>query len=97
MMEGHTDTQQRDLVRLLIKIRGDTQTASQRARLSHKTPFISSIPKVSQKLRVHRGNDEIIYRVSQEEYAILREGVPYVKIYRYNPKHLCPKLNGYGI
>jgi len=20
----------------------------------------------------------------------------YVKIYRYNPKHLCPKLNGYG-
>jgi hypothetical protein len=25
-----------------------------------------------------------------------RESVPYVKIYRYNPKHLCPKLNGYG-
>jgi hypothetical protein len=24
------------------------------------------------------------------------EGVPYVKIYRYNPKHLYPKLNGYG-
>jgi len=24
------------------------------------------------------------------------EGVPYVKVYRYNPKHLCPKLNGYG-
>ena len=21
---------------------------------------------------------------------------PYVKIYRYNPKHLYPKLNGYG-
>ena len=21
---------------------------------------------------------------------------PYVKVYRYNPKHLCPKLNGYG-
>ena len=37
-----------------------------------------------------------IYRVSQEECARLREGVPYVKIYRYNPKHLCPKLNGYG-
>jgi hypothetical protein len=37
-----------------------------------------------------------IYRVSQEESAILREGVPYVKIYWYNPKHLCPKLNGYG-
>ena len=22
--------------------------------------------------------------------------VPYVKVYRYNPKHLYPKLNGYG-
>ena len=37
-----------------------------------------------------------IYKVSQEECAGLREGVPYVKVYRYNPKHLCPKLNGYG-
>jgi len=26
----------------------------------------------------------------------IREIVPYVKIFRYNPKHLCPKLNGYG-
>jgi hypothetical protein len=24
------------------------------------------------------------------------QGVPYGKVYRYNPKHLCPKLNGYG-
>ena len=37
-----------------------------------------------------------IYRVSQEECARLRESVPYVKVYRYNPKHLYPKLNGYG-
>ena len=37
-----------------------------------------------------------IYRVSQEESARLRESVPYVKLYRYNPKHLYPKLNGYG-
>ena len=37
-----------------------------------------------------------LYRVSQEECARLREGVPYAKVYRYNPKHLCPKLNGYG-
>jgi len=37
-----------------------------------------------------------IYRVSQEECARLRESVPYVKLYRYNPKHLYPKLNGYG-
>jgi hypothetical protein len=26
---------------------------------------------------------------------IIWESVPYVKIYRYNPKHLYPKLNGY--
>ena len=37
-----------------------------------------------------------IYRVSQEECASLQESVPYVKLYRYNPKHLYPKLNGYG-
>jgi hypothetical protein len=36
-----------------------------------------------------------IYRVSQEECARLWESVPYVKVYRYNPKHLYPKLNGY--
>jgi hypothetical protein len=36
------------------------------------------------------------YRVSQEECARLRQSVPYIKIYRYNPKHLCLKLNGYG-
>jgi len=39
---------------------------------------------------------ELIYRVSQEECARLWEGVPYVKVYRYNTKHLCPKWNGYG-
>ena len=37
-----------------------------------------------------------MYRVSQEECARLQESVPYVKVYRYNPKHLYPKLNGYG-
>jgi hypothetical protein len=40
--------------------------------------------------------DLVLYRVSQEECAIIRESVPYVKLYRYNPKHLYPKLNGYG-
>ena len=38
----------------------------------------------------------LLYRVSQKECARLREDVPYVKLYRYNPKHLYPKLNGYG-
>ena len=36
------------------------------------------------------------YRVSQEERTKLQESVPHVKLYRYNPKHLYPKLNGYG-
>ena len=37
-----------------------------------------------------------VYRFFQEEWTKLRESVPYVELYRYNPKHLCPKLNGYG-
>jgi hypothetical protein len=37
-----------------------------------------------------------IYRVSQEEWARFREGIPYAKVCRYNPKHQCQKLNGYG-
>ena len=41
-------------------------------------------------------NVKIIYRVSHELRSLLRESVPYVKIYRYNPKHPYPKLNGYG-
>ena len=45
---------------------------------------------------VHNFSYYIIYRVSQEECAKLRESVPYVKVYRYNSKHLCPNLNGYG-
>jgi len=40
--------------------------------------------------------EQFLYRVSHELRSLLRESVPYVKIYRYNPKHLCPKLNGYG-
>ena len=41
-------------------------------------------------------NANVVYRVSQEECTKLRESVPYVTLYRYNPKHLYPKLNGYG-
>ena len=46
--------------------------------------------------RTQEVSKSIIYRVSHELRSLLRESVPYVKIYRYNPKHLCPKLNGYG-
>jgi len=37
-----------------------------------------------------------LFRVSQEEWTKLRQSVPYVELYRYNPKHLYPELNGYG-
>jgi len=30
--------------------------------------------------------------VSQEEWTNLRESVPYVELYRYNPKHLYPTI-----
>ena len=41
-------------------------------------------------------DNRCIYRVSLEEWTKLRDGVPYVELYRYNAKHLYPKLNGYG-
>ena len=37
-----------------------------------------------------------VYRVQQEERSRLREGVPYVKLYRKTPKHLYPTLNVLG-
>ena len=49
-----------------------------------------------QRMEENRITKRVLYRVSQEECEILRESVPYVKLYRYNPKHLYPKLNGYG-
>jgi len=33
-----------------------------------------------------------VYEVSQEKCAAIRYGVRYVKFYRYNPIHLCLKL-----
>ena len=30
------------------------------------------------------------------ECARRRENVSHIKVHRYNPKHLYPKLNGYG-
>jgi hypothetical protein len=47
-------------------------------------------------IKTHVALSSQLYRVSQEECARLRESVPYVKLYRYNPKHLCPNLNSYG-
>ena len=64
--------------------------------------FIISLTNLKQHVSAFKGHfqalykEVYIYRVSQEECARLREGVPYAKVYRYNPKHLYPKLNGYG-
>jgi hypothetical protein len=55
----------------------------------------TTIPKF-RKCSLHTIKALYIYRMSQEEGTKLWESVPYVKIYRYNPKHLYPKLNGYG-
>jgi len=54
------------------------------------------VPCILYIVFISTNKTQCIYRVSQEEGTKLRESVPYVKIYRYNPKHLCPKLNGYG-
>ena len=79
--------------------------------LTHNNLRLKSQPCISPTLvnltytKLLEGNNTInirnvlcnnVYRVSQEECEILRESVPYVKLYRYNPKHLYPKLNGYG-
>ena len=54
------------------------------------------IKKKKETIKLENVHFSGLYRVSQEDYARLREGVPYVKVYRYNPKHIGPKLNGYG-
>jgi len=53
-------------------------SADEQTQLKHRQQFALS------SLSHH------IYRVSQEEWTKLQESAPYVKIYRYNPKHLCP-------
>ena len=70
----------------------------------HNTARVASYLFIIYYRLVMHGNSNIklicitlyitLYRVSQEECAKLRESVPYVKLYRYNPKHLYPKLNG---
>ena len=57
-------------------------------RFLHYKPTCSS-------LVLHTCQKNLI-QVSQEEGTKFRESVPYVKLYRYNPKHLYPKLTGYG-
>ena len=71
---------------------------------SHKTVSLQTAPKLTERYihDFYKATQNIriplnpIYRMSWEECARLRENVPQVKIHRYNPKHLYPKLNGYG-
>ena len=59
----------------------------------HRDVQLPYYPKI---FSFSHSNPPELYRVSQGECARIRESVPYVKVYRYNPKHLYPKLNGYG-
>ena len=59
----------------------------------YRTKHVEQFPDINKLCNVA---SRWIYRVSQEEGTKLRESVPCVKIYRYKPKHLYPKLNGYG-
>jgi len=58
--------------------------------------FMQLIPLHTEITKPTNDQSTQLYRVSQEERTKLREGVPYVKLYRNNPKHIYPKLNGYG-
>ena len=70
---------------------------TERQRYAHTVPCTGGCGGrgvVALVLKPH--GDTNIYRMSQEECARLRENVPYVKVHRCNPKHLYPKLKGYG-
>ena len=98
MMHGQTQIKFRKLtlcvcvcVLLDILIKLDTRNFFWKGIIMnfYSVQYILSSSLLSKKLKIK------IYGVSQEERTKLREGVPYVKLYRYNPKHLYPKLNGF--
>jgi hypothetical protein len=66
---------------------GNVET-SKTNRLQQEARNFSGQLLTSQETRLRNG--VALYRVSQEECSRLRESVPYVKVYRYNPKHLYP-------
>ena len=75
-----------------IKLSAGTKTNQHNIYVTVKSSLVPS----SASSQSVSSTGHLLYRVSQEECARLPEGVPYVKVYRYNPKHLCPNLNGYG-
>jgi len=66
------------------------------AMLNLSKSVLKDMKQTIQRSLVEIPSPALKYRVSQEDCAKLRESVPYVKVYRYNPKHLCPNLNGFG-
>ena len=88
-----------------LRRNGGKSTPNILAKNPEKARLSYCKPKPDQEVSVQTGSTHThthtqiyiyMYRVSQEECARHREGVLYVKVYRYNPKHLRPKLNGYG-
>jgi len=75
----------------LLRIGSDTDAAGTGSANTAKSITIEWL-----QYYTHTHTHTYTYRVSQEECARLRESVHYVKLYRYNPKHPYPKLNGYG-
>ena len=75
-----------------------TQKFSRNKNLKRKKIYyISLLSYVAfHKWNTRQNQSYIVYRMSREKWTNLRESVPQVELYRYNPKHLYPKLNGYG-
>ena len=80
----------------VIKIHFKFQNSKHKPNINQLLSFHTLQKKCRHKSTYHEFISEITYRVSQEEGTKLLKSVPYVKIYRYNPKHLYPNLNGYG-
>ena len=60
---------------------------------SSETIYVFSLLTMKTCFFVVKPKTKRIYvRVSQEECARLRESIPYVKIHRYNPKHLYTEI-----
>jgi hypothetical protein len=55
--------------------------------------WISSVPEMRSWLHPSQSNESTVHTHTQTHR--LRDGVSYVKVCRYNTKHLCPNLNGY--
>ena len=80
-----------------VSVRTCSRTRPQRTKQIHFLNYFNVRTVHLVQFIIHTNKcTQHIHRVSLGECAILRKNVPYVKVHRYNPKHLYPKLNGYG-